>query len=93
MKLGMIRSGLGLALMFCVTVTWADAPTREAELEARIAELERMVQQLVEAQERQQHLSRHQEAMRDQGGRHAEVEARLAKLEEEKADRPSGAGT
>ncbi len=92
MKLGMIRSSLGLALMLCVTTTWADAPTREAELEARIAELERMVKQLVEAQEAQQQAqSERRETM--QGGRHAEVEARLAKLEEEKGDRPSGSGT
>lgn len=90
MKLGMMRSGVGLALMLFVATVWADAPTREAELEARIAELERMVKQLVEAQQAQ---SDRQEQMRGQGGRHAEVEARLAKLEEEKASRPSGSGT
>lgn len=93
MKLGVMRSGLGLALILFITTTWADAPTREAELEARIAELERLVQTLVEAQEAQQEAQQARQAAMGGGGRHAEVEARLTKLEEEKGNRPSGAGT
>lgn len=100
MKLGSMRPALGLALLLGATTALADAPTREAELEARIAELERMVKQLVEAQASQQESRQEsQQEAREarqaqmQGGRHAEVEARLAKLEEEKANRPSGPGT
>jgi len=90
MKRHIVRSGIGLTLMLWVGATWADAPTREAELEARIAELERLVQTLVENQEAQQ---QRQQRMGSASGRHAEVEARLAELEQDKADRPSGSGT
>mgnify|MGYP000010955165 FL=1 len=90
MKAVWIRSGLGLAAMLCAASLWADAPTREAELEARVAELERLVEQLLEAQG---HQAQRQEAMAGQGGRHAEVEQRLTQLEQDKADRPAGSGT
>ena len=90
MKSGWIRSSVGLALMLYATTLWADGPTREAELEARVAELERLVEQLVDAQQTQ---SERQQAMSNQGGRHAEVEQRLSQLEQDKANRPAGDGT
>ncbi len=90
MKSVCIRLGLGLAAMLWVSVLWADGPTREAELEARVAELERLVEQLLDAQDQQ---AQRQEAMAGSGGRHAEVEQRLTQLEQDKADRPAGSGT